>query len=722
MMPNTYMNKKETERQDEYADLRCPDCRGILTAGVSVLSCPVCKRLFPVTGGIADFRDADGYWGNVSREKMRVLNARAEASGDWLAATRELIPEYLGAIAPFDRADARFLWPFDSNSRILDAGSMWGALTLPAARQCREIYALDKTLETLDFLRIRAGQEGYKNVRFAAATLDRLPFADGFFDMVILNGVLEWVASEEDVVLEEHWEGRRKQARRHRGDPRRMQVEALKEIRRVLKPGGRLYLAIENRFGYPYLAGAPDDHVNLKYVSFLPRFLANAITKHQRGNQYRTYTYGLPGYRKLLRDAGFSDAEFYGAFPHYFRPSEIIPEAMIKDWKDKVLPMKSPLAPAVYKAAARLFPAGWLKQVAPSFIILAGNGTGSPEERIIRILRNGTGSPEARIIRTLREAGVIAGAEAKGTRAVMAASRPGDHHTANFMIYKPGETEPAYFCKVCRDEGHTEIVTDEAKNLRTVSRRLEGTGLGDSVPQLIYAGTSDGVTLLVTGFLRGEPSPFNPRGKLTRRNLANLDKSVRAAIGFLAGFQRETRAGKVVGAPYLHAEVLRQKEILAAENRLTPEIDASIAWLLGDIRAAEDFTLPLAAVQGDYDFYTNILFDGDKVRVVDFEHFAPEGLPFIDLATLIYHPVILNFNSTRTDKTLAEYIAKNKLTSYLDGWYELYSELTGMPLAVARLAGRLAALAQQTREYPPYRDPNTYPMYPAPIFEEMMTL
>ncbi len=707
MTLNTYMKKKETERQGEYGDLRCPDCRGVLTPGQSALSCPACRREFPVNGGIADFRDYDGYWCNVSREKMRALNARAETSGDWLAAARELIPEYTGAIEPFDRADARFLWPFDSNSRILDAGSMWGALTLPVARQCRQVYALDKTLETLAFLRIRAGQEGFENVRFAAATLDRLPFADGFFDMVILNGVLEWVACEEDVVLEEHWEGRRRLARRHQRDPRRMQVAVLKEIRRVLRPGGRLYLAIENRFGYQYLAGAPDDHVNIKYVPFLPRFIANAITKWKRGSEYRTYTYGLPGYRRLLRDAGFTDTEFYGAFPHYFRPSEIIPEAMIKDWKDKVLPVRSPLAPAIYKAAARLFPAGWLKQVAPSYIMLAGNGTDAHEARIIRILR---------------EAGVVTGPEAQGMRAVMAASRPGSHHTANFLIYEPDSTEPSYFCKLCRHEGHTEIVSDEARNLRKVNRLLESTGLSDGIPQLLYAGTTDGVTLLVTNFLKGQPAPFYPRGRLTKRNLAKLDRSVRAAIGFLTGFQRETRAAEVAGVPHLFAGVSRQEEILAGQDKLTRDIEAGIEGLLSDIQAAGDFPLPLAAVQGDYDFYTNILFDKDTVRVVDFEHFEREGPPFTDLATLIYHPIILSYNHTRTGLSLAEFMAAKGLERYIDGWYELYAELSGIPLAVVRLAGRLAALAQQTRDYPPYRDPDTYPMYPAPIFKEMMTL
>ena len=62
-------------------------------------------------------------------------------------------------------------------------------------------------------------------------------------------------------------------------DPRQMQLEFLTKVYRSLKDGGQLMLAIENKLSYTYLLGRPDPHVNLKFTTFLPRFVSNIISK-----------------------------------------------------------------------------------------------------------------------------------------------------------------------------------------------------------------------------------------------------------------------------------------------------------------------------------------------------------------------------------------------------------------------------------------------------------
>src|SRR6185437_8612164 len=107
--------------------------------------------------------------------------------------------------------------------RVLDLGCGSGITSVGLARWAREVVACDLTFERVAFLALRAREEGLSNIQpICAGDTRPLPFADGSFDCVILNGVLEWSAAE----------GR---------DPVRAgQIEFLREIRRILKPDGHL--------------------------------------------------------------------------------------------------------------------------------------------------------------------------------------------------------------------------------------------------------------------------------------------------------------------------------------------------------------------------------------------------------------------------------------------------------------------------------------------------
>ena len=695
----------QNKLKDINKNLVCPFCYNPLVLQKEQLFCNSCKKVYQIIDGIPNFCQKDEYWCNVSRETMQKLNIKAQESGDWYTTARKLIPEYLDHVEAFDRADAQFLLPTTSNSRILDAGSMWGGLTIPVAQYCGEIFAVDKTIETLSLLRIRAEQMGFKNIHVVASSLQHLPFPDDYFDMVILNGVLEWVAFDQEVVLEKHWGKKRNDSTTYSKNPRQVQIDVLRELRRVLKPSGYLYLAIENSIGYQYLAGYPDDHMNLKYVSFLPRFIANAITKWKLNCEYRTYTYSLSGYHSLLKESGFCGAKFYGAFPHYIAPSEIIPLNLIKYWKKIILPINSPLAPRYAKVIAKLFPRDLLKYVSPSFIII-GQKSITQEHK------------EPQIIQMLKKVGILKSSASMNI--VKTGGRIGNYHTANFLIYNENESKPTYFCKICRDKKYVNILGTEADKLYAVNQQLKNTELSSNIPKLLFFGTIDGITILVTQFIDGVYSDYNMHNSISKNNLKMLDESIQLGINFLVKFQKHTYVRDVEAVPYLLTVIENQKEILKERGQLTKDMDLYIKKLIAEIKTFKNLSIPICAVHGDYDFFYNILFNKSEVKVVDFEHFEQKGLPFLDLATLIFNPILMNYE-LKTGMSLYSFMDKYNLRQYFAKWLNLYSELSGISMDVLKVFAPIAVLEQQTKEYPYYRDPSTFPMHQWKFFVELLS-
>ncbi|OGZ18342.1 MAG: hypothetical protein A2Z68_00380 [Candidatus Nealsonbacteria bacterium RBG_13_38_11] len=639
---------------------------------------------------------------------MQELNKLARDRGDWLGAAKKVVPQYLDHFVSFSRADQQFLWPTTKESRILDAGSMWGGITIPAAQYHKEVYAVDKTVETLEFLNIRAEQMNFHNIHTVAASLRNLPFSDNFFDLVILNGVLEWVALDEDVILEKQWKraGRGlklKQNKKYSENPTEMQLKVLQEINRVLKPGGSLYLAIENRIGYIYLAGWPDDHMNLPFICFMPRFLANFITKLFLHCQYRTYVYSISGCRSLLKKSGFPNTIFYGAFHHYNQPSEVIPLELISFLKKKIFTDKR----WQLKFLSKLIPAGLLKYLSPSIICLASKSFKSDyKPRIKQIFQ------KAKLIRN----------NCPNFKAVKWDSRLGNNLPVNYLIYTDNSKIPTYFCKISRDKQSTDTLKTEAINLESIGLLLKGKELGLNIPRLVYYGTIDEITFLVTEYIQAEKSKFNFNSRLTSQNLKKLDKEINLAIEFLSKFQQYTVKRKVNAVQYLLSAIEEQKKKLEKNGLFTEEVKTLLNDLINDVKKFKRVSLSLSSIQGDFDFFYNIMFGKDGLKLFDFEHYESEGPPFLDFITLIFNPILVSYEYQKKGLSLIEILDKPNLKNYLKSWFAKYSELTGLPKEMLRLAPAIAALEQKTKNYPASRDPDSFPIYKQRAFNEMLSL
>ena len=289
--------------------LACPGCGETLQESVDNLECLCCQQRWPVVDGVPHFIPDFPYWGEIPLEQMREVN-RVAAAANWRTALQSPEPSVKRAstmILNLERANWHRLIDLPPDSRVLDVGAGMGTNSHALALYYRDVIAVEPVLQRVQFMQRRFTQERLANVRIVRSSVWSLPFPKESMDLIAMNGVLEWVA--EGVP----------------GDPRDLQRSALGKVIRLLRPGGYLYLGIENRIVPGYFIGYRDPHCGIPYVTVLPRPMAQWYARRKGGSGYRNYLYSSRGYRKLLRQAGFTHIDLYAAIPSYNDPRFLIP-------------------------------------------------------------------------------------------------------------------------------------------------------------------------------------------------------------------------------------------------------------------------------------------------------------------------------------------------------------------------------------------------------------
>jgi SAM-dependent methyltransferase len=150
-----------------------------------------------------------GFHFHTGRPLARLLGYAEE----WL----EGIPE--GSIESFAGTGNPFsLGLLHPGERVVDVGSGAGIDSLIAARMVGSegrVIGVDMTPAMLEKARRSASEGGLRQVEFREGLVERLPVPDGWADVVISNGVLNLMPDK---------------------------AAALREMARVLKPGGRLQI------------------------------------------------------------------------------------------------------------------------------------------------------------------------------------------------------------------------------------------------------------------------------------------------------------------------------------------------------------------------------------------------------------------------------------------------------------------------------------------------
>ena len=250
------------------------------------------------------FFSEDRYWGKARKEDLeKALRVIEEKGWDEFKA---IYGGKFDFTFEYNRADWRFPVPLSKNSVVLDLGAGMGRTSIPIAMVAGKVVAVDQSFLRMKFLKKIAEREGFQNIEVYVGDLFDLPFPEDSFDLIVMNGVLEWVGMTERFK-----------------DPREAQIAALSICKKMLKKGGYLYIGIENRFALSYLRGV--DHSGLRFTNYMPRFMANWYMHLRKGRPYNTYTYNVHGYQKLLREVGFDRPDFYLVYPGYNNPRITIP-------------------------------------------------------------------------------------------------------------------------------------------------------------------------------------------------------------------------------------------------------------------------------------------------------------------------------------------------------------------------------------------------------------
>lgn len=181
-------------------------------------------------------------------------------------------------------------YPFRPDAEILEIGCGLGAITNMLCSRCSHVTAVELSLKRATAALLRCREQS--NLDIIVGNLNDITFTRRF-DYITLIGVLEYQGSYTDSA-----------------NP---YLDFLRKVKTLLKPGGRLLIAIENQYGLKYWCGAREDHTGIPFEGL---------------NQYsispkKVRTFSRDSLDKLIQASGWKHTFFYYPMPDYKLPTVI---------------------------------------------------------------------------------------------------------------------------------------------------------------------------------------------------------------------------------------------------------------------------------------------------------------------------------------------------------------------------------------------------------------
>jgi 2-polyprenyl-3-methyl-5-hydroxy-6-metoxy-1,4-benzoquinol methylase len=193
--------------------------------------------------------------------------------------------------------------------RILDVGCSGGIVADELRKHGADVVGIDIDIPGVQ----RAATLYGRGVNFVLGDSERLPIANASFDVVVCNHIYEHVVAPERL---------------------------FDELRRIVRPGGALYLGLGNRLG------VIEPHYRLPFLSWLPRPLAHRYVRASgRASHYHERFETRRGLRRLCRGLNVWDYTFTViAEPARFEAEDMVP-AFVAKLPARVLRVTRPLLP-----------------------------------------------------------------------------------------------------------------------------------------------------------------------------------------------------------------------------------------------------------------------------------------------------------------------------------------------------------------------------------------
>lgn len=181
--------------------------------------------------------------------------------------------------------------PMDGTEEVLEIGSGCGAITGALADKAKSVTCIDLSKKR-SLVNANRNKER-ENIQILVGNFQDIEKRlTRKYDVITLIGVFEYAQGY--IGTKEPY------------------VDFLKKIKKHLSPGGRILMAIENRLGMKYWAGATEDHVGVLY---------EGIEGYPDTEYARTFS--KPELNRVMEQAGFSSYAYYYPYPDYKLPMVI---------------------------------------------------------------------------------------------------------------------------------------------------------------------------------------------------------------------------------------------------------------------------------------------------------------------------------------------------------------------------------------------------------------
>lgn len=187
-------------------------------------------------------------------------------------------------------------YDFGGSSSVLEVGAGCGAVTGSISRTAGHVTALD--LSKKRSLINASRHKNLENLDIVVSNFQNFTPSHQY-DYITLIGVLEYAAS-------------------YMKDENSPYTSMLTHISNMLSENGTLIIAIENKLGLKYWAGAREDHTG-KFFDGLEGYT----------NEDSVYTFSKNEIESLLRKTGFITQMFYYPYPDYKMPSQLFSDEFL---------------------------------------------------------------------------------------------------------------------------------------------------------------------------------------------------------------------------------------------------------------------------------------------------------------------------------------------------------------------------------------------------------